>query len=278
MARIYKPATFQPTVRPDWGGVLTYLSQEEKSAILEAIIKYPSVNCTSKFWLETIKPDLDFQYETFENACKRKSQAIRERWGKISITSQHMNKTSTTSVEDMNKISITSVIDGKEKDKDKREDERKKKKIDLFTKFNAGYQNWVFSTEILPLAKKYWRKETIREIEINFSCQEYATETSIGELLERYPGDKSPKFVKPTIEEIKEYVSEQGLVVSPEAFYDFYESKGWKVGKDSMKDWKSAIRGWNRREKEKPQKNRNYSFFTGEGSFLKDDPLENWDK
>lgn len=86
MTRKYKPATFQPTVRPDWGGVLAYIPLEEKAEILEAIIKYPSIECNSHFWIETIKPDLDLQYNTFTETCKAKSRGINNRWGKISIT------------------------------------------------------------------------------------------------------------------------------------------------------------------------------------------------
>jgi len=40
-------------------------------------------------------------------------------------------------------------------------------------------------------------------------------------------------------------------LVEPEKFYDFYESKGWKVGKNSMKDWKAAVRQWVRRNEER---------------------------
>lgn len=84
--RNYKLATFQPTVRPDWGGVLSYIPVEEKAKILEAIIKYPSIDIDSVFWQETIKPDLDLQYETFTQQCEMKSRAMRDRWGKTSIT------------------------------------------------------------------------------------------------------------------------------------------------------------------------------------------------
>ena len=97
--RSYKPATFQPTVRPDWGGVLSYIPVEEKAKILEAIIKYPSVDIDSVFWQETIKPDLDLQYETFTQQCEMKSRAMRDRWGKNSCTSlQDNNKTSNKDV------------------------------------------------------------------------------------------------------------------------------------------------------------------------------------
>lgn len=86
MARKYKPATFQPTIRPDWGGVLSYIPDKEKIEILEALIKYPSIKCDSKFWIETIKPDLDLQYEEFTRQCAAKSRGVRNRWGKTSIT------------------------------------------------------------------------------------------------------------------------------------------------------------------------------------------------
>ena len=53
-------------------------------------------------------------------------------------------------------------------------------------------------------------------------------------------------FVKPTIEEIGEYCRERGNNINPEEFFDFYESKGWMVGKNHMKDWRAAVRPWER--------------------------------
>lgn len=57
-----------------------------------------------------------------------------------------------------------------------------------------------------------------------------------------------PRFTKPTLEEIIAYCEEQGNNVDPQEFYDFYESKGWKVGREPMKDWKACVRTWERRE------------------------------
>ena len=57
-----------------------------------------------------------------------------------------------------------------------------------------------------------------------------------------------PRFTKPTLEEIIAYCEEQGNNVDPQAFYDFYESKGWKVGNQPMKDWRAAVRTWERRQ------------------------------
>ena len=60
------------------------------------------------------------------------------------------------------------------------------------------------------------------------------------------PQTKSKKFTKPSLEEIKNFILENNLKVNAEHFYDYYESNGWKVGKNSMKDWKATLRNWNR--------------------------------
>ena len=58
---------------------------------------------------------------------------------------------------------------------------------------------------------------------------------------------KSNKFIPPTIDEVDSYCKERKNGMNPETFYDFYESKGWMVGKNPMKDWKAAVRNWERR-------------------------------
>jgi len=54
-------------------------------------------------------------------------------------------------------------------------------------------------------------------------------------------------FVKPTISDIKKYCLERKNNVDCETFYDFYESKGWLIGKNKMKSWKACIRTWEKR-------------------------------
>ena len=63
------------------------------------------------------------------------------------------------------------------------------------------------------------------------------------------------RFKKPSVDEVREYVSEMGYHINPNDFVDFYESKGWLVGKTPMKDWKAAVRTWESKEKaENPAK------------------------
>ena len=61
-------------------------------------------------------------------------------------------------------------------------------------------------------------------------------------------------FVPPTLTEIQAYITEQGYQVDAQTFLDYYESNGWMVGRNHMKDWKATIRRWNSTEKKpKPQ-------------------------
>jgi hypothetical protein len=62
-------------------------------------------------------------------------------------------------------------------------------------------------------------------------------------------------FNPPTVEEVREYCTERGNGVDPEAFVDFYSSKGWMIGKNKMKDWKAAVRTWEQGDKRKGVKN-----------------------
>lgn len=60
---------------------------------------------------------------------------------------------------------------------------------------------------------------------------------------------RSPRFTPPTLAEVQSYVAERHSPVDPQAFIDFYEAKGWMVGKTPMKDWKAACRNaerWDR--------------------------------
>ena len=68
---------------------------------------------------------------------------------------------------------------------------------------------------------------------------------------------KRKRFEKPSISDIKQYCIERNNNVNAEQFYDYYESNGWKVGKNSMKDWKAAVRTWERSEYRKPTQKKN---------------------
>jgi len=57
---------------------------------------------------------------------------------------------------------------------------------------------------------------------------------------------KSTRFIPPTSKQVEQYAQEKNLTIDPERFCDFYESKGWMVGKNKMKSWQAAARNWNK--------------------------------
>ncbi len=79
---------------------------------------------------------------------------------------------------------------------------------------------------------------------------------SVGEKTDK---PKRKKFTIPTVEEVENYCFERNNKVDAEMFVDFYSSKGWMIGKNPMKDWKAAVRTWERKDKEsgKARGNRN---------------------
>jgi hypothetical protein len=58
------------------------------------------------------------------------------------------------------------------------------------------------------------------------------------------------QFIPPSLDEVKAYCKERNNKVDADKWHDFYSSKGWMVGKNRMKDWKAAVRTWEREAKE----------------------------
>ena len=94
--------------------------------------------------------------------------------------------------------------------------------------------------EVLQRKLYLWKKTSI-PLEENFQDNN----TSINNINKKEIY-KEKRFIKPTLEEVKAYCQERGNNVEAEHFIDHYESNGWKVGKNPMKDWKATVRNWER--------------------------------
>ena len=77
---------------------------------------------------------------------------------------------------------------------------------------------------------------------------------SIEKELEIDKDKKSTRFAPPSVADVNDYINEKGYQVDADAFVGFYESNGWMVGKNKMKDWKAAVRTWNGRDRGKSHK------------------------
>jgi len=71
--------------------------------------------------------------------------------------------------------------------------------------------------------------------------------------------EKSVSFKKPLINDIKDYCLERKNNIDAETFFDFYESKGWVVGKTKMKSWKACVRTWEKRQEKNKSANEGMS-------------------
>lgn len=113
-------------------------------------------------------------------------------------------------------------------------------------------------------AQKRWEMQTQSKcnasaMQVHSKCNANKNKNKNKNIKETLSNDnvkKSSRFSPPTTDEVQAYGDEwaanRGLRVSfdAERFCDFYASKGWKVGKDTMKDWKAAARGWIKRHLE----------------------------
>ena len=96
-----------------------------------------------------------------------------------------------------------------------------------------------------------WDKLTCTRIGYDSDTQVSIGKVSIGKVSKDIEPPK--RFTAPSIEDVKEYCSERKHNVDAERFIDYYTANGWKVGKNPMKDWKAAVRSWERNDFGKPK-------------------------
>jgi hypothetical protein len=86
----------------------------------------------------------------------------------------------------------------------------------------------------------------------NYGCNDPCTEDknnkNIKDNREGKSGKSEKRFSPPSIEEVDSYIREKGYTVDAERFVNFYESKGWYVGKNKMKNWRAAVATWQKED------------------------------
>ena len=117
----------------------------------------------------------------------------------------------------------------------------------LGIKSNKAYTLDVSKMDTECIQNGYIGKDSIGKVSIDKNSID---KDSKGESVR---GEKAKRFYPPTIDEVKQYCEERKNNIDPMAFIDFYSSKGWMIGKNRMKDWKAAVRTWERKRKEKYQ-------------------------
>ena len=93
-------------------------------------------------------------------------------------------------------------------------------------------------------AGKKAEPETNKE---NLAAEPQPEEKPAQEIQQEKP--KRKNFVKPTVEEIAAFCKEKKYTVNAQQFFNYYESNGWKIGRNAMKSWQAAVQNWNARDK-----------------------------
>ena len=82
----------------------------------------------------------------------------------------------------------------------------------------------------------------------NDPCTEDKNKKNLKDNRDGENGKGEKRFSPPSIEEVASYIREKGYTVDAERFVNFYESKGWYVGKNKMKNWRAAVATWQKED------------------------------
>lgn len=93
---------------------------------------------------------------------------------------------------------------------------------------------------------------------------------------ERAERREERKFKPPTLDDITDFCNNNNFIIDPQAFFAYYESNGWKVGRNKMKSWKATCINWNARAKDAEAKNAKATknFFDELANIHEDDPMD----
>lgn len=206
-----------------WLDAVGHLSGELRGEVLTAIVEYGLYGETNsargsvtKAILELVKPQIDRDRTLYENGC----QGGRPKNQTETNPEPNGNQTETKQKPDKNQTETKT-------EPDETKAEPRSSRARAFSLSNVCLDN-----------------------NINKQQEEKKEESKEKESAEREGKAKTARrFSRPTVEDVQAYCTDRGNNVDAQAFCDFYESKGWMVGSNPMKDWKAAVRTWeNRRE------------------------------
>jgi hypothetical protein len=216
-----------------WAKQLSELTRERRCDVYDAIIEYAETgklptNLTgeAKMAFTFMKSDVDEMQTKFDDKCEKNRENIRKRWEKY-------------------RKAQASELDGNpDKSEVKTTDKSDTTDTTVYDRINR--------------IDSYYEHEHEHE----HDSLPNGSEGNINNKKKISPnGDnkkKIPKeFLKPTLEEVRAYIAENGYSVDAELWFSYYESNGWKVGKNPMKAWKSAITTWERKDKQNQRHNEN---------------------
>lgn len=108
----------------------------------------------------------------------------------------------------------------------------------------------------VPCENPHLENRNLENRNLEIADNKALKETTTNEPTTKKSDNARPRFAKPTLGEVEAYCLERGNGIDPQRFIDHYDANGWKVGRNQMKDWKAAIRTWERNGFDSPRATR----------------------
>ncbi|MEN8171395.1 MAG: hypothetical protein ABFS03_00795 [Chloroflexota bacterium] len=112
-----------------------------------------------------------------------------------------------------------------------------------------GWENKQFKSDSSTVrTRKYRKNKEKKSGNVTGTSQERSgdgTDTDTDTDTEQIKKQKSSRFTPPTLDQVNKYINEKSFDIDGDKFINFYEAKGWMIGKNKMKSWKACLRTWN---------------------------------
>ena len=142
-----------------------------------------------------------------------------------------------------------------DEDADKYEEVKKRKSYGGKKGMESRWHNKVITNDNYVITRHNIVKDSITPITDTVTDTVTVTDIEKESIKEKDSTVTRRRFAPPSLQEVTDYVNSKGYSVDPQAFIDFYESKGWYIGKNKMKSWQSAVGTWERRSKKDRKSN-----------------------
>ena len=128
-----------------------------------------------------------------------------------------------------------------DRDKQKYSETCEKRKKAVETRYQPKVTNEYKCSNSIQMNTKATDTDTVTD-----TVTDTDTELPKGSKEESIKEEKRKRFLPPSLDEVRQYCIERRNNINAEQFIDFYTANGWRVGKNAMKDWKAAVRTWER--------------------------------
>lgn len=237
----------------DWENQLDLLSDEEAGKLFRHLLAYvndrnPEFSNSDrilKMAFEPIRLQLKRDLDKYEEVKKKRSEAGRSGGLKSGVS---RSKTEQTEANEANASQ-----------------NQPNEAIGSFAKKNEANEavtvndNVNVNDNVILLEKETKEENLIKEFAEELFTD--STPDNPPEEKRKKVAQKKEKFKTPSLQEVQDYCNERQNGISAYSFVNFYQSKGWKVGNQPMKDWKAAIRTWEQKNKENGKSVNNTSNF-----------------